>query len=129
MTTPKKFSASTTESREAPTEQFDLEGVYAKGRSAPDGSTTWSESFEVSTQMDARAAQWYASAFTMMNGRQEINPPAVIEFIRLSCTPDSAVRFQALVDDPDRLVNVAPLGEVFIWLSEEVIARPTAPPS
>lgn len=135
MTTPRKFSASTTESREAPTEPFELEGVYAKGRTGPptadepDGSTTWTESFEASTQLNASAAQWYATAYVMHEGKQVINPPAVIEFIRLSCIPESALRFQALIDDPDRLVDVQPLGEVFIWLSGEILARPTAPPS
>lgn len=135
MTTPKKFSASTDESREAPTEPFELDGVYAKGRTGPptkaepDGATTWSETFEVSTQLGAAAAQWYASAYLMHEGRQVINPPAVIEFIRLACIPESALRFQALVDDPDRLVDVKPLGDVFIWLSEEILARPTAPPA
>jgi hypothetical protein len=129
MTTPKKFSASSDESREAPTEPFELEGVYAKGRTGPDGATTWSETYEVSTQLGAAAAQWYTSAYVMLEGKQQINPPAVIEFIRLACIPESALRFQALIDDPDRLVDVKPLGEVFVWLSEEVLARPTAPPS
>lgn len=133
MTTPKTFSASTSKSREAPTEQFTLDGVYAKGRTGPptndepSGATTWSETFEATTEMGAAAAQWYASAYVMLDGRQTINPPAVIEFIRLACIPESAVRFQALIDDPDRLVDVAPLGEVFIWLTEEILARPTAP--
>jgi hypothetical protein len=65
----------------------------------------------------------------MHEGKHVINPPAVIEFIRMACIPESALRFQALVDDPDRLVDVQPLGEVFIWLSEEILARPTAPPA
>jgi hypothetical protein len=129
-TTPKTFSASTTESREAPTEQFDLEGVYAQGRSGPDKSETWKESFTVSSRMDARAAGWYASAFMVHEGKQVINPPAVIEFLVIACVPESALRFRDLIDDPDRLVDVQVLGAVFVWLTEEVIiARPTAPPS
>lgn len=129
MTTPKQFTASTTESREAPTEPFTLEGVYAPGRSGPGGKETWTETFTVSSRMDARMAQWYASAFTIMEGKQVINPPAVIEFLKLACVPESALRFADLVDDPDRLVDVGVLGDVFVWLSEEVIDRPTAPPS
>lgn len=130
MTTPKKFTASKSESREAPTEQFELEGVYAQGRTGPGGTDTWSETYTVSTHMDASMAQWYASAFIINEGKQVINPSAVIEFLRLACVPESALRFQALIDDPDRLVDVEVLGPVFIWLSEEVLVmRPTAPPS
>lgn len=129
MTTPKKFSASTTASREADTEPFELDGVYAIGREGPNGSTTWSETFTVSTRMDARMAGWYSQAYTIVEGKQVLNPPAVIEFIRLACIPESALRFAALIEDPDRLVDVAPLGEVFVWLGEEVLNRPTPPPS
>ena len=129
MTTPKTFSASTTETREAPTESFTLEGVYAQGRSGPKGETTWAENFTVSSAMDARAAGWYANAFTILEGKQAINPPAIIEFLAIMCLPEAALRFRALIDDPDRLVEVKVLGEVFLWLTEEVIARPTAPPS
>lgn len=129
MTTPKSFTASNNESREAPTEPFTLEGVYAQGRTGPRGEATWTETFTVSSRMDARAAQWYANAFAIVDGKQVVNPPAVIEFLKLACIPEAALRFAALVDDPDRLVDVAVLGEVFVWLTEEVIARPTPPPS
>lgn len=129
MTTPKQFTASSTESREAPSVPFTLGGVYAQGRTGPGGSDTWEETFTVSSRLDARAAQWYASAFTIIEGKETINPPAIIQFLAIACIPESALRFQALIDDPDRLVDVDVLGSVFTWLSDEVIARPTAPPS
>lgn len=129
MTTPKKFTASSTESREAPTHPFELEGVYAAGRTGPGGATTWSETFTVTEHMGASQAQWFASAFVMLEGRKEINPPAVIEFLALACIPESRVRYRELIEDPDRLVDIGALAQVFIWLSEEVIQRPTAPAS
>lgn len=128
---PRKFTASTQESREARTEPFELEGVYAPGRHGPGGDddTTWSETFTVSSRLDARMAGWYAQAYTVIEGKQVINPPAVIQFLKMACVPESALRFEALVDDPDRLVDVKLLGEVFGWLAEEVLDRPTPPPS
>lgn len=129
MTTPKKFTASNDDSRNAATEPFELDGVYAPGRTAPDGGTTWSETFTVSSRLDASMAGWYAQAFTIIDGKQVVNPPAVIQFLRLACVPESALRFAALIEDPDRLVDVNVLGDVFVWLSEEVLARPIQPPS
>lgn len=129
MTTPKTFSVSTEEARNAPTVPFTLEGFYATGTHGPEDATTWTESFDVSPVMDARLAQWYAEAYTYIEGKQVLNPPAVIEFLALCCTSESQHRFRSLISDPDRLVEAGLLGAVFVWVAEEVIARPTPPPS
>lgn len=48
----------------------------------------------------------------------------VVEFFEHALTPESLVRFNALLDDPDRVVDVETLGEITGWLVEEYTNRP-----
>lgn len=53
----------------------------------------------------------------------------VIEFFKHALKPDSFEKFEALLDDPHRIVKVETLAEITAWLVEEYSARPTQEPS
>jgi hypothetical protein len=54
---------------------------------------------------------------------------AIIEFLGNAMDGDDADRFEALIKDPDRIVQVETLGEIAGWLVEQYTARPTRPRS
>lgn len=49
-------------------------------------------------------------------------------FFQKTLMPESYERFQALLDDPDKIVTVETLGEITAWLMEEYTDRPTKEP-
>ena len=53
---------------------------------------------------------------------------AVTSFFDVCLLPESSERFNALLEDPDRIVTVETLGEITGWLVEEYSARPTQGP-
>jgi hypothetical protein len=50
------------------------------------------------------------------------------EFFAVCLLPESFKRFNALLDDPEKIVSVETLGDITAWLVEEYSARPTQPP-
>lgn len=46
-------------------------------------------------------------------------------FFKAALLPESWERFQALTEDPDRIVTTEKLGEIIGWLMEEYASRPT----
>jgi hypothetical protein len=50
-------------------------------------------------------------------------------FFEKALLPESYARFQALTEDPDRIVTTEKLGEIIGWLVEEYASRPTQEPS
>jgi hypothetical protein len=50
---------------------------------------------------------------------------AIVDFLHNSLDGDDADRFDALVKDPDRIVQVETLGDIAGWLVEQYTARPT----
>lgn len=52
----------------------------------------------------------------------------VFDFFNKVLLDDSAVRFRALVEDPERIVQMETLGEIVSWLVEEYTNRPTQGP-
>jgi len=46
-------------------------------------------------------------------------------FFEAALLPESWTRFQALTEDPDRVVTTEKLGEIIGWLMEEYASRPT----
>lgn len=69
---------------------------------------------------------------SLVAGTEEDNPAAAAEtvnnFFRHVIVPDDYPRFEALLDDPDRIVSVETLGEITGWLVEQYSSRPTTPP-
>lgn len=124
--TTQTFTASTADDATMAPHPFSLDGVYAKDRSGPKGETTWHEDFELSAVPPAAAAGVWGQAFIEDDdGNQQLNPAAVIEFLYVCLLPDSSQRFRALVNDPNRIVKLQVLGDVFQWASEKVLDRPT----
>ena len=50
---------------------------------------------------------------------------AIIQFLNMSLEEDDAARFDAMIKDPDRIVEVETLGEIAGWLVEQYTTRPT----
>ena len=50
------------------------------------------------------------------------------DFFRIVLVPESYERFDALTQDPDRVVTVETLGEIVGWLVEQYSDRPTSGP-
>lgn len=50
------------------------------------------------------------------------------EFFSVCLLPESLQRFNALLEDPERIVSVETIGEITGWLIEEYSARPTRQP-
>lgn len=49
-------------------------------------------------------------------------------FFSKTLLPESYERFDALINDPERIVTVETLGEISGWLVEEYTSRPTKEP-
>jgi len=47
------------------------------------------------------------------------------DFFAAALKPESYARFEALLEDPDKIVTVETLGEITAWLVEEYSSRPT----
>lgn len=47
------------------------------------------------------------------------------DFFAAALKPESLERFNALLEDPERIVNVETLGDITAWLVEEYSDRPT----
>lgn len=50
------------------------------------------------------------------------------QFFEVCLVPESFVRFNALLENPDKIVTVETLGEITAWLVEEYSSRPTQQP-
>ena len=50
------------------------------------------------------------------------------QFFEKCLVPESYVRFNALLENPDKIVTVETLGEITAWLVEEYSSRPTQQP-
>lgn len=53
----------------------------------------------------------------------------VNDFFSQALLPEDLERFNALINDPDKIVTVETLGEIVGWLVEEYSNRPTEEPS
>ncbi len=57
-----------------------------------------------------------------------VSTQVVLSFFAQALKPESKVRFDALLDDPDRIVSVETLGDITGWLIEEYSNRPEEQP-
>jgi hypothetical protein len=53
---------------------------------------------------------------------------SITEFFKACLVEESYVRFNALLENPDKIVTVETLGEITAWLVEEYSSRPTQQP-
>jgi hypothetical protein len=64
------------------------------------------------------------------NSNTDGNAGKVInDFFAQALLPESHVKFEALINDPEKIVPVETLGEIVGWLVEEYSNRPTQEPS
>lgn len=52
----------------------------------------------------------------------------VTDFFAKVLKPESAIRFNALLEDPEKIVSVETLAEITTWLMEEYTDRPNQQP-
>jgi hypothetical protein len=52
----------------------------------------------------------------------------IVDFFNLVLVPESVDRFNALAEDPDRIVTIETLSEIVGWLVEQYTDRPTPRP-
>jgi hypothetical protein len=52
----------------------------------------------------------------------------ITDFFKATLLPDSYEKFNALLEDSDKIVSVDTLGEITAWLVEEYSSRPTQQP-
>lgn len=50
---------------------------------------------------------------------------AIIDFLSMAMEDEDATRFDAMIKDPERIVEVETLGEIAGWLVEQYTTRPT----
>jgi len=69
---------------------------------------------------------------SLVAGTDEDDPGAAAEtvtrFFKYVIVSEDYERFEALLDDPDRIVSVETLGEITGWLVEQYATRPTTQP-
>lgn len=125
------FSASTAADRDLPPIPFTLTGVYAPGKTGPDGATEWSERYEACgvIPMAANASLTEAWVRDDATGRRQVNPGAVVSFLRDALPESEARRFMELVYDKNRLVKLETLAEVVEYLGGRYTGRPTGAPA
>lgn len=131
MAEPRRFKASTQESREKPNHPFFLDGVYARGH-VPEGSDgTWELQLEALAEAPLAAIEALGASmlYDENTGRNVVNPAAITQFFYACLVPESTLAFRKLVDDKTRLVELAALSDVMEWLAEIYTGRPTGAPS
>jgi hypothetical protein len=52
----------------------------------------------------------------------------IMKFFKTVLVPESNEAFEALANDPDRIVSVETLGDIVAWLVEQYSERPTSRP-
>jgi len=127
-----KFTASSATDRDLPPIPFDVEGVYAPGHSGPNGETTWTERFEACgvIPMAANASLTEAWVRDDATGRRQVNPGAVVSFLRDALPESEARRFmETVVYDKHRLVKLETLAEIVEYLGNRYTGRPTGAPA
>lgn len=132
MLEPKTFAVSNIDDTTAPPIPFTLSGVYApeeytSGRQAT--GATWSETYNALPVIPMAASASMAEAFFLdeATGRRQVNPAAVIGFIRDALPEADARRWMDLVYDKKRLIRMDVLAAVMDYLVGIYVARPTGP--
>lgn len=130
--TGQRFSVSTSDTRGRQPIPITLEGVWAMGRVPAGSDGTWSLDLTAYGVVPLAAVDTLSDAIIEdeQTGQRGYNPAQVISFLSAALVPESRVEFQALVRDGDRLVDIADLAKVMLWLAEQYTgARPTPAPS
>lgn len=118
----RSFDLTPTESDAEPKEPitFDLSGL---------GQITkepWKESFTCVPVAPAGVLDDLASSMgSDQRGNRVWNVPSLLGFMRGILVDEDVDRFEALMRDKDRAVDLKDLGEIMLWVSEELVDRPS----
>lgn len=58
-------------------------------------------------------------------GNRVWHTPSLLGFMRGVIVDDDVARFEALMRDKDRAIDIKDLGEIMLWLTEELLGRPS----
>lgn len=58
-------------------------------------------------------------------GNRVWHTPSLLGFMRGVIVDDDVARFEALMRDKDRAIDIRDLGEIMLWLTEELLGRPS----
>lgn len=107
--------------------EFDLEGVWLYGDSKGE---PWTESFRCVAEPPGGVLDDLATGITADEaGNRVYNAPSLVSFVRGVLVPEDEQRFVALAHDKARSVKLDLIGEIVMWLAEELFERPTGPAS
>lgn len=86
----------------------------------------WSESFTAVSVAPAGVLDDLASSMGVDDrGNRVWHSPSLLGFMRGIIVDDDVARFESLMRDKDRAVDIRDLGEIMLWLSEELLDRPS----
>lgn len=119
----KKFSTQARGDQDDPT-VFELDGVGVL-----DGEP-WSERFKTVPVVPVGVIDALTSSMgTDDHGNTVFAQPSLLKFMRGLLYDEDIPRFDALMGDKNRAVDINTLGEIMLWLAEEKTGRPTMPSS
>jgi hypothetical protein len=128
---PTTFSVSSQDTRGRQPIPIRLEGWYASGQVPAGSDGRWQLDLVAHGVVPLAAIATLSEAIIEdeASGQRGYNPAQVISFLSGALLPDSAIEFQRLVRDGSRLVDIADLAKVMLWLAEQYTGRPTPAPS
>jgi hypothetical protein len=103
---------------------FDLSG------GPPLSAEEWEETFTCLPVAPAGVLDDFVNIVSIdARGNRVYDAPSLLNFLKGVLVDEDVDRLNALVHDKRRVVELATLGEVVMWLSQELLGRPTMPPS
>jgi len=106
---------------------FDVTGQFT---SDPDREP-WSERFHCVGLAPAGVLEALTTSIALdaTTGRRRYNSMSCMAFVRAVLVPEDVERWDALLEDTDRIVGLIDLVGIVAWLSDELTLRPTRPSS
>lgn len=91
----------------------------------------WSETFTCLPAAPAGALDDLAASAGMDTRRnvRQWNAPSVIRFLMAVVVPEDEERLWATLHGKETIVELQELGELMMWVAEELTSLPTTPPS
>lgn len=109
------------EAPKAPT--FTVEGVTRKGEE-------WSETFTCLPVAPAGVLDDLSSSVSVDDdGVPRVHQMRLLRFFRGVLEDEDVARFNLLVHDKERMLELTMLAEIMNWLTEELVGHPTTPSS
>jgi hypothetical protein len=106
---------------------FDISGQFTRDPEAE----PWTERFTCVGLAPAGVLEALTTSISLdaTTGRRRYNSMSCMAFVRAVLVPEDVERWDALLEDTDRLVGLIDLVGIVAWLSDELTLRPTRPSS